>query len=151
MKTGKAAKIFDVDPKTILSWTETFAAFFSHNARGDNRVQRDYNPDDIIVLNTIHVARSENKDMEEIRLMLEAGQRNPTLPPQAAVMGADQAMTVFAQLKQSQTALEQMQEALRKSDGENAELKAENKRLQREVGMWEGRYLELKDRFEADD
>jgi DNA-binding transcriptional MerR regulator len=116
MKTGRVAKMFSVDQKTIIQWTIVFPDFFSAAAKGLVSKQRDFNPDDIIVLNTIASYRLEGKAMEEIRVELEVGNRNATLPPEAAVIGADQAIAVYAQLKQQQTELALVKRQLEDSE-----------------------------------
>lgn len=152
MKTGRAAKMFKVDPKTIMQWTDTFASFFSTGALlSETNKQRIYTPDDLIILNTISAYRGEGLGMDEIRLHLESGKRNATLPVEAAVMGADQSLTIYAQLKQYQTELAETKirleesERLRKEDHD--EVQKEIIRLNREnaVLIWRLEQMEKDD------
>ena len=46
--------------------------------------ERDYQLEDIIVLNTIRVARLTNTPWEDIRAMLKSGYREEKLPPEFA-------------------------------------------------------------------
>ena len=53
MKSGKLAKLFSVDIKTLYRWTDEYSEFFSSDAQGIGRTQREYGPQDMIVINTI--------------------------------------------------------------------------------------------------
>jgi DNA-binding transcriptional MerR regulator len=119
VKTSRAAKLFKVDFKTIVSWTNTFSKFFSEGA--NNPKQRNYDPDDLILLNTIQTLRAKGDALPDIHIQLEGGYRNAALPPTEVAMGAEQTMTVYAQLKQYQAEVEHLTKAL---EEEKAEKKA---------------------------
>ncbi len=74
MKTGTVAKRFDVDQKTIKIWTDMFPDYFSDGALGEGRTQRDYQMEDLIIINTIRVERAKNMPFEQIGAKLAADQ-----------------------------------------------------------------------------
>jgi DNA-binding transcriptional MerR regulator len=89
MKTGKTAKALDVDPKTIINWTDTegFGEFFSLGALAkDGRTQRDFNESDLVVLNTIRARRNLGDSWEDIGAFLRSGKRETELPPTAMLV-----------------------------------------------------------------
>ncbi len=110
MKTGKAAKIFGIDIKTVQRWTDDFAEFFSPEARGEGRTQRSYNPQDMIVLNTIMGLRAKRAEAEEIRAKLASGDLDTTLPPEATSIPGESAIVVYTRVKQLELALTHYQE-----------------------------------------
>lgn len=121
MKTGQIAKSLAVDPKTITQWTdrEEFAKFFSTDARGENRSQRDFNESDLLVLNTIRVLREEdNASWEDIEKSLGEGHRDHNLPPDALLVKSVAPVTQYAQLMtvQRELALTQQRIAELKDD-----------------------------------
>jgi septal ring factor EnvC (AmiA/AmiB activator) len=75
---------------------------------------------------------------EEIRLRLEAGYRNQELPPEASTLGADQAIAIYAQLKQYQAELAHTKERLAEKTESEEKLRQKIDELQREVGKWQG-------------
>jgi DNA-binding transcriptional MerR regulator len=103
MKSGRASKIFGIDQKTIYKWTDDFAEFFSRDAQGIGRTQREYSPEDMIVMNTIMKLRAQRVEVEEIRARLASGERDTVLPPEATAMPGENAIMVYAQLRQLET------------------------------------------------
>lgn len=137
MKSGKVAKLFGKDSGTILDWTERFGDFFSASARGDDRRQRDYTPEDLIILNTVRIARDrENASWEEIRARLENGDYETALPAEALAIPGESAMTVYANLKMLETQLEQRDRDIERLFDELHTERDENKQLREEVGKW---------------
>src|SRR5215510_5161770 len=106
MKTGAVAKRFGVDPNTITDWTNRFTEFFSSEAHSDNKKQRDYQPDDIVVLNTIRGYRAKNADWEEIRGLLAANERDTNLPPDFVSIDGGNALTIYAEMREMRVKLE---------------------------------------------
>lgn len=149
MKTGKVAKLFGIDPKTVTGWVDEFDEFFSAAAKAEESTQREYLPEDLIVLNTIKVERVKRSEVEQIRAVLASGHREINLPPQATVIGGDAAIAVYAQMKELEVKLDESTreiERLRK-DGKEKDEKIE--KLNREIGKWQTLYEMLKD--DADD
>ena len=91
MRTGKVAKLFGVDTNTVADWTLRFSDFFTPEARGEVHSQREYQPEDLIVVNTIRMERKQNATWEKIRADLAAGHRVTQLPPEAMNIQGDNA------------------------------------------------------------
>lgn len=106
MKTGSVAKKFGVDPNTITDWTDRFIEFFSGEAHPDEGKQRDYQPEDIIVLNTIRGFRGKNMAWDEIRVHLKEGERDSILPPEFVTIEGENAITVYAEMREMRVKLE---------------------------------------------
>ena len=141
MKTGAVAKRFNVDPNTITAWTDRFAEFFTPEAKAQDNTQRDYQDEDIVVLNTIRTARVTNTPWDEIRAMLNSGQRDGKLPPEFTNMDGTQMGAVYADMREMVVKLDYAQAEINRLSGDNAvqrkridELNAEVKQLSREVG-----------------
>lgn len=137
MKSGKLAKLFSVDIKTLYRWTDEYSEFFSSDARGIGRTQREYGPQDMIVINTIMKLRQQRAEPEKIRAQLAAGDFDTTLPPEATSIEGENAVMVYTQLR----VLEQ-QVNLEKTRADTAEAAFEkererNENLLREVGKWQ--------------
>jgi DNA-binding transcriptional MerR regulator len=154
MKTGRAAKIFGVDPNTITDWTDRYHEYFTSDAQGHDRTQRDYHPEDLIVINTIKNLRSRNTDWENIAARLAAGDREATLPPEAMSIQGETAITVYAQLKALEVQLTNANQEIerlrreRKDDQERYE--ANVAELNREIGKWQAKYEILREQMEDD-
>jgi len=136
VKTGKVAKLFGVDPNTIMDWTSRYAEFFTSESKGEVHSQREYQPEDLIVLNTIRTARKQNAPWEKIRADLEAGERETSLPVEAVTLEGDSALTLYSELRTTQL-------ELRNAKEENERLRAalgdKDKALMEkaeEVGKW---------------
>lgn len=147
MKTGKVAKLFGIDPKTVTGWVDEFAEFFSRSALATNQTQRNYLPEDLVVLNTIKNERAHRTEIETIRAKLAAGYRDNVLPPETSYMDKDSAVAIFGQLKVLQTQLEDQQKENQQLREEIREEREANSRLNREIGKWQGRYEELVERM----
>ena len=104
-KTGKVARIFGIDPKTITGWVDRYPEFFSSDARADEAIHRVYHPEDLVALNTIHNERAKGTDWEEIRAKMVAGERDTNLPPEATAIEGDRAIAVYIELNQLKTEL----------------------------------------------
>jgi DNA-binding transcriptional MerR regulator len=129
MKSGKAAKALGIDPKTVKSWTDEFSEFFTEDARGNGRTQRFYHPEDLIVLNTIRVERSNRVEREKIQVLLQTGYRNEAFPAEYYTVEGDAAIVQYTQLAMLRTQLtEKEAEIARMRQERDTELE----RLQRE-------------------
>lgn len=136
MKTGKVAKLFGVDPNTIMDWTGRYPDFFTPEAKGEVHSQREYQPEDLILLNTIRVARKQNAPWEKIRADLEAGERETTLPPEAMTLEGESALTLYSELRTTQLELRSVKE---ENERLRTSLSEKDKALMdkaEEVGKW---------------
>src|SRR5436190_1688243 len=88
MKSGRIAKSLGVDVKTIINWSShpLLQKFFSPGASKPEQYQRDFNEEDLLVLNTIRIYRTKNADWSEISVLLENGERITELPPNALLV-----------------------------------------------------------------
>lgn len=148
MKTGKVAKLFGIDPKTVATWVEEFAEFFSSTAQGEGVTQRSFSPEDLIVLNTIKGERTARVEAETIRAKLAAGYRDTTLPPQAPQMDRDNALAVYGQLKVLQAQLEDERNEKQLLREELKQERETNARLNQEVGKWRALYEMLSEQLD---
>jgi chromosome segregation ATPase len=106
MKTGSVAHRLGIkSPKTVISWTELFSEFFSQTAKGGNGLQRDYNHNDVAILNTIRIERQRDTDWEDIRRALAEGYIDANLPLEAAVIEGENALAIYGQIKNLESAL----------------------------------------------
>jgi DNA-binding transcriptional MerR regulator len=145
MKTGALAKRFDLDQKTVKMWTDMFPGYFSDGALGEGRTQRDYQVEDMAIINTIKIERSRNVPFEQIGARLAAGDIDNNLPPEFAAIEGENAIAIYSQIKSFQVQIDsliQEVERLRK-DGKEKEDKIE--RLNREIGKWQAMYEMLKE------
>jgi DNA-binding transcriptional MerR regulator len=151
MKTGKTAKLFGIDPKTVTAWVDEFAEFFSEKARRGDGTQRDYLPEDLIVLNTIKTERASRAEIETIRAKLRTGYRDTVLPPESIHMDKDNALVVYGQLKALEAQLDIVN---RDNDQLREELKQDREtiaRLNQEIGKWRALYEMLKEQQDDDE
>ena len=151
MKTGTVAKRFDLDQKTVKTWTDMFPGSFTPEGRGEGRTQRDYQMEDLLVLNTIKNDRARNISFEQIAAKLAAGDLDTNLPPEFTSIEGDSAIAVYSQIKGYQIQIEgliQEVDRLRK-DGKDKDEKIE--RLNREIGKWQAMYEMLKEQNEDDE
>jgi len=144
MKTGAVAKRFNVDPNTITAWTDRFAEFFTPEAKAQDNTQRDYQDEDIVVLNTIRTARVTNTPWDDIRAMLNSGQRDGKLPPEFTNMDGTQVAAVYLDMREMVVRLNYAQaEIKRLSEADAAKqelLTVQQKRIEellKEVGKVE--------------
>jgi DNA-binding transcriptional MerR regulator len=151
MKTGTVAKRFDVDQKTIKMWTDMFPDYFSEGALGEGRTQRDYQVEDMAILNTIKIERAQNIPFEQIGARLAAGDIDSNLPPEFAAIEGENAIAIYSQIKSFQVQIDSLvQEVERlRTDGKEKDDKIE--RLNREIGKWQAMYEMLKEQTEDDD
>lgn len=114
MKTGKVAKVFGVDRKTISNWTDMpqFKNFFSSEALGMNRTQRDYLEPDLLVINTIRILRNRGEDWDEIAATLEIGERERELPISALLVETTAPIAQYGRIVELQTMLEAAEERI---------------------------------------
>lgn len=112
MKTGKVAKAFGIDRKTVSNWTDMpqFQRFFSSEAKGINRTQRDYLEPDLLVINTIRVMRNKSMDWDEIEVALDSGERERELPASAMLVETTAPIAQYGRIVELQTALEAAEE-----------------------------------------
>jgi DNA-binding transcriptional MerR regulator len=127
MKTGKVAKSFGIDRKTVSNWTDIpqLQKFFSTEARGLNRTQRDYLEPDLLVINTIRVMRNKNMDWDEIAIYLESGERERELPASAMLVETTAPIAQYGRIVELQTALESAEEQMILLQEETARLRIE--------------------------
>lgn len=112
MKSGKLTKAFRIDPKTLYRWTDEFSEFFSQEALGKERTHREYNQNDVVMMNTIMKLRAQRVETEEIRARLAAGDLDTTLPPEATDIPGDSAIQVYSRLWQLETTVAQYEKQL---------------------------------------
>ena len=144
MRTGKVAKLFGVDTNTVADWTLRFSDFFTPEARGEVHSQREYQPEDLILVNTIRVARKQNATWEKIQADLAAGHRVTQLPPEAMSIQGDNAMQVYTELRTLQLELKgsleenaRLRTELSTKDAAMSEKEKEIRELERAVGRWQ--------------
>ena len=144
MRTGKVAKLFGIDTNTVADWTERFSEFFTSEARGEVSSQREYQPEDLIVVNTIRMERKQNATWEKIQADLAAGHRVTQLPPEAMNIQGDNAMQVYTELRTLQLELKGSQEEnarlraeLSTKDAVMTEKEKDIRELERAVGRWQ--------------
>lgn len=151
MKTGTVAKRFDVDQKTIKIWTDMFPDYFSDGALGEGRTQRDYQMEDLIIINTIRVERAKNMPFEQIGAKLAAGDLNTDLPPEFASIDGDSAIAVYSQIKGFQVQIDNLSQEVERLRKEGKEKDDKIERLNREIGKWQAMYEMLKEQDDEDD
>lgn len=144
MRTGKVAKLFGVDTNTVADWTLRFSDFFTAEARGEIHSQREYQPEDLIIINTIRVARKQNATWEKIQADLAAGNRVTQLPPEAMNIQGDNAMQVYTELRTLQLELKgsleenaRLRTELSTKEASMSEKEKEIRELERAVGRWQ--------------
>jgi len=140
MKTGKVAKVFGIDRKTVSNWTDMpqFQRFFSSEAKGINRTQRDYIEPDLLVINTIRAMRNKSMDWDEIAVALESGERERELPASAMLVETTAPIAQYGRIVELQTALEASEEQIE-------ELHEEIMRLRNEADQREQTHQERVD------
>lgn len=126
MKTGKVAKVFGIDRKTVSNWTDMpqFKAYFTPEAQAINRTQREYTEPDILVLNTIRVLRQKGLDWDEIAAALAADERERELPPSAMLVETTAPIAQYGRIVELQTALEAAEEQIEELQEEIERLRA---------------------------
>ena len=155
MKTGKAAKVFGLDPKTITNWTDNalLSKFFSRDALGEvGASQRDYNEADILILNTIRLERSRGSDWLRIAELLEAGTRDTDLPPTAMMVETTMPIaqfgkiaTLLAERDGLRSEVERLNGELEKRDMTIDRQQQRIEDLNRQIGRLEGRIEQIKE------
>jgi DNA-binding transcriptional MerR regulator len=161
MKTGKVAKVFGVDPKTIINWTdiEAFEKFFSPEARATaGKTQRDYSEADLMVLNTIRLERAQGTDWNDIAARLDSGHREEELPPQAMLVETTapiaqygRIITLSAERDVALAEVERLKDELGERSQTIDKLQDEIKQLNREIGRLEGRIGYMEERYKDKD
>ena len=139
MKTGAVAKRFGLDPNTITDWTDRFKEFFAAEAiPSDERKQRDYQPEDIVVLNTIRAYRARNIPWDEINVHLKGGERETNLPPEFVSIDGGSAITVYAEMREMRAKLDLAEseiERLRKKNDDDWNRMNEQMKMEREANQ----------------
>ena len=148
MKTGAVAKRFDVDPNTITAWTDRYSDFFSPEALGKDGKQRNYQPEDIIALNTIRTERAKNTTWEDLRAILESGYRNETLPPDFTPIDGAKAITVYTEMRELKTQLTNANAEIERLREDNTVKQNRIEGLIRESTEWRIRYEIEKEKHE---
>jgi DNA-binding transcriptional MerR regulator len=158
MKTGRVAKLFARDPKTIIKWTDTFEEFFSPEAKGSDGNQRLYSLDDLFALNTIRILMGNRETEAVVHNKLKSGYRETSLPPEFSVLEGDKAIAVYAEMSQMKAEITSLREQLTnsattidKKDAEISGLNREIAQLNREIGKWQAMYEMLKEQNEEDE
>ena len=149
MKTGKAAKALGVDQKTITNWTDhpLLRRFFSKEALAEGQqMQRDYDENDVVILNTIRAERTKNTDWADIAKILESGGRDQNLPPTSLLVEStvpiQQYGKIVALTMERDNALQEVERLKRENDLKDATINAlqqEVRKLNREIGKLEGK------------
>ena len=149
MKTGKVAKSFGVDPKTVGNWTDmdVFQKFFTPEALGKTgRSQRDYTESDLLVLNTIRAQRALGSDWVDIGTLLESGFREDEFPPQAMLVETTapiaqygRIVALMAERDASLAEIERLNSTVNQQSTTINDLQQEIRQLNREIGRMEGR------------
>lgn len=159
MKTGTVAKRFDVDQNTIIAWTKRFPEFFTKEALAEGQTQRDYQFEDVIVLNTIRIERSKNTTWEEIRARLGSGYRDENMPPEFTSIDGTKAISLYAELRELSAQLRKANDEIERMRREAVEtenrfferMREKDRRIEeliREAATWQVRYDQLKDRLD---
>ncbi len=162
MRSGELAKLLGVADQTLLNWMKQpeVIHYFSREALGSaGSVQRTYNEEDAIILNSIRELRSNGtSDWQEIAKLLADGFRNLEFPKNALITDtrvipvpmAEQATQLAQVLQERDSALERASELTQALDDERAGRKKDNevaqaelRRLEREIGKLEGRIEEM--------
>jgi DNA-binding transcriptional MerR regulator len=140
MKTGEAAKILGVDPKTIRNWIDDYglSRFFSTSATGeDGSFQRLLTESDLLVLNTVRALKGRGvTNWDRVAEYLESGEREREFPQNAIsgdprtipVQQAEVSAKAMATLTERDNAIARMREMA----AEIEELRAAVNRLQNE-------------------
>lgn len=87
MKSGEAAKLLGVDPKTIANWIDRdeLRGFFSPTARKEGINQRIFTDNDFAILNTIRYATvADRASFSEVAALIESGELIRDVPVNAA-------------------------------------------------------------------
>lgn len=132
MKTGKVAKAFGIDRKTVSNWTDMpqLSKFFSPEAQGIDRTQRDYLEPDLLVINTIRALRNKGIDWDDIAVILDSGERERELPASAMLVETTAPIAQYGRIVELQTSLEAAEEQVEMLQEEVERLRSE---LQRRV------------------
>jgi hypothetical protein len=175
MKTGQVAQALDVDAKTILNWTDhpVLNKFFSDGARGaKGNLQRVFSQQDLLILNTVRVARSRQPanrpDWNAIAGAIENGELTNALPLSAytadtGITEMDRVQTSLSLQVKLDSALEKITEykraiderdqrirELEKKDADwNERFYTETARLREEKAAFEARYAVLMELLSA--
>lgn len=137
MKTGTVAKRFDVDQNTIIAWTKRFPEFFTPEALGEGQTQRDFQFEDLMVLNTVRVERAKNTAWPDIQALLESGYRDENLPPEFTSIDGAKAVTVYAELRELSVQLRKANEEIERIRKEQS---TEREQMRREQAVERERY-----------
>lgn len=137
MRTGKVAKLFGIDIKTVQRWTDEFGDFFTEQAKGIGKPQREYAPEDLIVLNTVLKLRSQRAEPEKIRAVLTSRDFDTSLPPEATDISGESAVMVYAQIKALEARHEQDQQQIEYLQNELERERTRGDTILREVGKWQ--------------
>jgi DNA-binding transcriptional MerR regulator len=134
MKTGKVAKAFGIDRKTVTNWTDMpqLVKFFSPEAQGIDRTQRDYLEPDLLVINTIRAKRNQSMDWDDIESFLESGDRERELPASAMLVETTAPIAQYGRIVELQTALEAVEEQIEVYQEEMDRLRQEIDKRDRE-------------------
>ncbi len=127
MKTGKVAKAFGIDRKTVSNWTDTpqLKKYFTPDALGVDRTQREYTEPDLLVINTIRVMRARGDDWDNIAAALERGERERELPASAMLVETTAPIAQYGRIVELQTALESAEEQIEELHDEIGRLREE--------------------------
>src|SRR4051812_8692257 len=107
MKTGEAAKLLGIDPKTIVNWMERpeFKKYFSPTARKEGIKQRILTDNDFAILNTIrHSTTDGNIAWADIAAIIDSGELERDIPTNASF--SDTRTVPEPQVRESMRALQ---------------------------------------------
>ena len=127
MKTGKVARALGIDRKTVSNWTEIpqLKKYFSGQAQGMDRTQREYLESDLLILNTIRVLRGQGRDWDAIASALEAGELERNLPANAMLVETTAPIAQYGRIVELQTALESAEEQISQLQDEIEQMRNE--------------------------
>ena len=145
MKTGRVAKMFERDSKTIIKWIDMFPDFFTPEAKGQGGNQRDFLLDDLIAINTIKILVAGRHSESDIQAKMTSGFRETQLPPEFVSLEGTKALAVYTEMSALKSAnfmqaneIKQLREQLNEKEKALME-KSE------EIGKWKALYNMLKE------
>jgi DNA-binding transcriptional MerR regulator len=120
-KAGAIAGELGVHPDTIRNWTERFPEFFSPEARGEKGLRRVFTFEDADILYSIKTWLGQGFQFETIRAKLADGERLQTIPSPSKPLEGESALTVYSQLRQLETIINERDSLIEHLRQENIE------------------------------
>ncbi len=112
---AEVQRLLGISKTTLRTWTIEYADFLSERARAEAGRARQFNPEDVVALNTIrHLVRKEGMSTyDAVRAALNTGRRINELPRRNGGQG-QYIVGELAQLQQRRASLEAEQDRLQK-------------------------------------